>query len=232
MEEDKIKYAVEHTEVLKGPKRSLATFGTTNIHYFLLTEPVYKEPGSPGKETVIREGNVVAERPKIITPEYLLNLEGFGSEARRYFEMIRQELGPHAAGLLYTYKNQPENLTIVSEDLVMVSERLKEMIDRENKPLTAVLKGVDELWDVSILKFIFSLTRGSLPRHVEEMGRKGYLEVDKKGLPAGARQRIEEMFALVKEGRLQPRELKAELDHWGVFEEYEDRFLALFRRNA
>ncbi len=232
VEEDRIRYAVEHTEVLKEPRRALSTFGTSNIHYFLLTEPVYKEEAAREKETVIREGNVVAERPRIITPDYLLNLEGFSKEARRYFEMARQELGAHAAGLLYTYKNQPENLTIVSEDLLQVSERLKEMVEKDNKPLTAILKGVDELWDVSILKFIFSLTRRSLPGHVDEMGRKGYFEVDRRGLPAGARQRIDEMFAQVKEGTLEPRQLKAELDHWGVFDEYEDRFLSLFRKGA
>ncbi|MBI4333997.1 MAG: hypothetical protein HY673_22265 [Chloroflexi bacterium] len=230
MEEERIRYAVEHTEVLKEPRRSLSTFGTTNIHYFLLTEPVYKEPGSPEKETVIREGNVVAERPKIVTPDYLLNLEGFSKEARQYFEMARREVGPHATGILYAYKNQPENLTIVSEELLQVSERLKEMIEKEDRPLTAILKGVDELWDVSILKFIFSLTRGSVPGHVEEMGRRGYFDVDRRGLPAGARQRIEEMFTMVKEGRLEPGALKTELDRWGVFDEYEDRFLALFRR--
>ncbi len=110
MEEDRIRYAVENTEVLKGPSRSLSTFGATNIHYFLLTEPVYKESGSGVKETVIREGDVLAERPKIITPDYLLALEGFSSEARQYFEMVRHELGGSAAGLLYTYKNQPQNL--------------------------------------------------------------------------------------------------------------------------
>ncbi len=228
--EDRIRYAVEHTEVLKGPTRALSTFGTTNIHYFLLTEPVYKEPEGRDKETVIREGNVVAERPKIITPDYLLNLEGFSKEARQYFEMVREELGGGVAGLLYTYKNQPENLTIVSEDLLQVSRRLQEMVEKEQRPLTAILKGVDELWDISILKFIFSLTRTSLPHHVGEMDRRGYFEVDKKGLPAGSRQRIEEMFALVKDGRMEPRELKTELDRWGVFDEYEDRFLGLFRR--
>ncbi len=230
MDEDKIKYAVEHTEVLKSPKRALATFGSTTINYFLLTEPIYTEPGSSEKETVIREGKVVAERPKIITPTYLLNLEGFSEEARHYFEMVRQEVGPHTPGLLYSYKNEPANLTIVSEELMQVAERLKEMVDKEGRPLTAILKGVDEAWDVSVLKFVVGLMRSSVPHHVDDMGQRGFFEVDKRGIPSGARQRIEELFAGVVEGSLEPRELKAELDHWGVFDEYEDRFLALFRR--
>ncbi len=112
-----------------------------------------------------------------------------------------------------------------------MSRRLQDMVEQEKRALTAILKGVDELWDISILKFIFNLTRGSLPRHVGEMGRRGYFDVDRSGVPAGARQRIEEMFRQVKGGREEPRELKMELDRWGVFDEYEDRFLALFRRN-
>lgn len=230
MDEERIKYAVEHTEVLKSPRRALATFGATTIDYFLLTEPIYREPSSSEKETVIREGKVVAERPRIITPTYLLNLEGFSEEARQYFEMVRQEVGPHTPGLLYSYKNEPANLTIVSEELMQVAERLKEMVDKEDRPLTAILKGVDEAWDVSVLKFIVGLMRSSVPHHVDDMGRRGLFEVDKRGIPVGAKLRIEELFVGVQEGVLEPRELKAELDHWGVFDEYEDRFLALFRR--
>ncbi len=230
MDENKIRYAVEHTEVLINPKRSLSTFGTTNIQYFLLTEPIYEEFANREKETVIREGKVIAEKPKIITPSYLLNLEGFSPEARQYFEMVRREVGPHAPGLLYSYKNEPPNLTIVSEDMMAVAGRLKEMIEREDRPLTAVLKGVDELWDISLLKFISTITRQSMPHHMEDIGSRGFFEVDRSGLPGGAKQTIEELFTRVKEGTLEPWRLKSELDSWGIFEEYQDRFLTLFRR--
>ena len=42
-EDERIKYVVEHTEVIRPPKQSLATFGTTNIGYYLLTVPAYAE---------------------------------------------------------------------------------------------------------------------------------------------------------------------------------------------
>ena len=47
---------------------------------------------------------------------------------------------------------------------------------------------------------------------------------------AQARERIERLFAQAAQDRSKASELKAELDRLGLFEEYEDRFLALFRK--
>lgn len=49
-------------------------------------------------------------------------------------------------------------------------------------------------------------------------------------LSANAQQRIEAMFNAAKEDRDKAFELKAELDRLDVFEQYEDRFLDLFKR--
>ena len=76
IDDEKIKYAVDHTEILRSPKQSLSTFGTTNIYYYLVTEPAYSELVKNATETVIREGRVFAERPRIVTPFYLVRLQG------------------------------------------------------------------------------------------------------------------------------------------------------------
>ena len=49
------------------------------------------------------------------------------------------------------------------------------------------------------------------------------------GVPRAVTQRIEELFRRVSQG-LDPRELKEELDRWGLFEYYQDRFFSLIRR--
>jgi hypothetical protein len=49
------------------------------------------------------------------------------------------------------------------------------------------------------------------------------------GIPVGARQRIEEMFQQVTLGELNANELEQELNRWGVFEEYQDRFFAVIK---
>lgn len=228
--DDRIEYAINHTEVLRRPRQTLSTFGTTNIYYYLLTEPSYKELAGGEEETVVREGRVLSERPRVVTPAYLFNVEGFSEHARRYLEMTVERYGPHAPGLFYGYKNEPREMNILSSGMDSVVHKLDEMIDKEGNPLSAIIKGVDELWDVSLLKFIFDITRESLGSNVLEMGRRGLLDTDSSGIPRDARLNIERLFMLVKDGELDPAALKTELDRWGLFEEYEDRFLGLFRK--
>jgi len=228
--DDRIEYAVEHTEILRPPKQSLSTFGATNIYYYLVTEPSYSElTGSTG-ESVVREGRVIAERPRIVTPYYLSRIEGFSSEARRYLDALIKIRGYDAPGLFYTYKNEPKGLNIVSDHWRAVVDRLNAEIDKRGDPLSCIIKGEDELWDISLLKSIYEITRSSLPHNVSQMGARGLLDVDSGGVPVEARLRIEEQFRRVIKGDFDPHQLKSELDRWNLFAEYEDRFLAIFKK--
>jgi len=230
IDDERIRDAVNHTEILRLPKQSLATFGTTNIYYYLVTKPAYAELIKNVTETVVREGRVIAERPRIVTPYYLSRLEGFSSDAKRYFDMLMRTHGPNTPGLLYSYRNEPKELTIVSEDLLSVVDKLNTEIDKRADPLASIIKGEDELWDVSLLKFIYEMTKSSLRDNLLQLGARGLLDTDASGVPVDARIRIDELFRWVSRGELEPRELKEELDRWGLFEEYEDRFLAIFKK--
>jgi len=230
IDDERIKYAVKHTEILRPPKQTISTFGMTNIYYYLVTEPVYSELTKDVIETVIREGRVVAERPRVVTPYYLSRLEGFSPEARKYFDMLIKIRGANAPGLFYAYKNEPKELTIVSDNLLSVVNKLNAEIDKRGDPLASIIKGEDELWDVSLMKFIYEVTRSSLQDNLRQMGTRGLLDTDTSGIPADVRLRIEELFTKVLRGEYEPYELKAELDRWGLFEEYEDRFLAIFKK--
>ena len=55
----------------------LATFGTTIINYYVITEPIYSDIDESKKETVVRTGKVNSGKPEIVTPTYALNLKGF-----------------------------------------------------------------------------------------------------------------------------------------------------------
>jgi hypothetical protein len=230
-DDERIEEAVKNTEILRPPKRSLATFGTTNVYYYLVTEPAYSELVKSTAETVIREGRVISERPKIVTPFYLSHLEGFSPEAKRYLESLIRAYGANAPGLFYSYKNEPKGLNIVSDNLLSVVDKLNREIDKRGDPLASIIRGQDELWDVSLMKFIYEMTRSSLPDNLMQLETRGLLDMDARGVPADARVRIEELFKMVKQGDLEPAELKNELDRWGLFEEYEDRFLSIFKKS-
>lgn len=232
VEEERIANAAKHTEVLRPPRQSLATFGETSVDYYLVTQPVYEELVKDVPETVIREGRVVAQKPRIVTPYYLSRLEGFSADARKYFEMLIKMHGADAPGLFYTYKNEPKELSIVSDNWIAVVNRLNEEIDRRGNPLTSIIKGEDELWDVSLMKFIYELTRTSLHDNLLQMNERGLLSMDSRGVPADARVRIEELFQQVARGERDPSELEHELERWNLFEEYQDRFYTLFRKKS
>ena len=230
IDDERIREAVKRTEILRPPKKTLATFGTTNIYYYMVTEPAYSELVEDVTETVVREGRVIAEKPRIVTPYYLSRLEGFSEDARRYFDMLIKAYGANAAGLFYTYKNEPLKLNIVCDNLLSVVSKINAEIDERGDPLGSIIKGEDELWDVSLMKFIYEMTRSSLQDNIFQLGSRGLLDIDAGGVPADARMRIDELFRQVARGEREPKELKEELDRWDVFEEYEDRFFRLFRR--
>ena len=229
-DDERIRDAIKNTEILRLPKQTLSTFGVTNIYYYLVTEPVYSELTKDVIETVIREGRVIAEKPRVVTPYYLSHLDGFSPEARKYFDMLVKMQGANAPGLFYTYKNEPKELSIVSDNLLSVVKKLDDQIDKRGDLLTSIIKGEDDLWDVSLMKFIYELTRNSLQNNLRQMGTRGLLDTDAGGVPADIRLRIDELFKRVLRGEYEPYELKAELDRWGLFEEYEDRFLSFFRK--
>jgi hypothetical protein len=227
--DERVEYAARHTEILRHPRQHLSTFGITNIYYYLITEPVYSALMDNINETVIREGRVIAERPKIVTPYYLTRLEGFSYDARRYFETLLRMHGPDTPGLFYTYKNEPKELNIVSDSWQLVVEKLNAEINEKSDPMTSIIRGQDDLWDVSLLKFIYEITSRSLQSNISQLGSRGLLGMSHGGVPVAARQRIEELFDKVAKGDCPSYELEQELNHWGVFPEYQDRFFALIR---
>ena len=223
--------AVEQTWVVRFPKQKLATFGITSLSYYVVTEPIYRDLQPDRPEGVVRTGKVVAQEPSIVTPYYAMNLDGFSPDAYRYLEYLSVQNGPNSPGILYQYKNEPEGTEILSGDAGEIARRIDARLTREQENLSVVMVGVDQLWDVSLLKFIYELTSASAPHNVRELGSRGLLDASPGagGLPMAAAQRIEQMFAEVGMGR-DPEDLRRELDRWGAFHIYEDRFLNLFRR--
>jgi hypothetical protein len=219
--DDKTRYALEHTELVRAPRQELETFGSSVIDYYVVTELV-------GKASVVRDGRVVAERPRIVTPAYLVNVEGFSEQARRYMAMIARER-PYESGIFYRYKNEAGSMSVVSEPIGEVLNKLKARIEEQRNPLSTIIKGVEELWDVSLLMFIYELTTRQARTNIVEFGRRGFLDIDGSGVPRGARDYIEELFEQVGRDLSRAPELVVELNRWGLFPEYQDRFFALFR---
>ena len=220
--DEKIQHAIENTEVIRPPKQSLATFGTTNINYYLITSLM-------DQANIVREGRVIAAKPKIVTPAYLINLEGFSGQARRFFEMMAEQF-PREPSIFYSYRNEPGDMNVISDTIEDIVEKINKRIEGSSNPLSAIIKGVEEMWDVSLLKFTYELTRKSVYDNVTEMERGGLLNIDKTGIPRDTRIYIEEMFEKARNDISYASTLAEELKHWGLFAEYQDRFFSLFKK--
>jgi hypothetical protein len=224
--------AIEQTWVVRYPRQRLATFGTTNIQYYVVTKPIYEEQDAAKQEGVVRTGRVMAERPAVVTPTYAMNLKGFSPEAYEYISDIARQSGSNSPGILYQYKNQADKMDIVGGVPSEIAHRISGDLDSRNEDMSVVMVGVDELWDVALLKFIYEFTSSSVAGNVQEFQTRGLLDPQPQagGVPKAAVQAIERLFMEVQQGA-NPEMLKRELDRWGLFELYQDRFLSIFRNH-
>lgn len=239
---ERILYALKQTKILKAPEELISTSRPTTLHFYVLAEPAYLEVfKNEGPETKIRQGTISWEKPRLLTPGYLLDMEGFSSEAREAMRLLASQ-HPDLAGILYRmkYKRDEAEVVTVPHTIMEAFRRLERRIEDQNNSFSVVIQGLDELWDVSLMKYVQELilksaVKSQLP-YYESKGfirreGMGYLVTRSlEGLPLVARQEIEKMFAQVKDGDLDPAVLKQELDRWGVFPAFEDRFFDLFKK--
>ena len=212
---------IKSTKVLLKPKNLLSTYNQTKIRYHIVTEPSYKEMQFEGNDSVIRHGVVTAQTPKVVTPDFLYRTSGFGDDAKEYIRELTKMLGKNEPALLYTYKNESTDMEIVAGNPMEVSERIKKRLINNNANHT-VIRGVNALWDVSLLKFIFDYTRESANNNYNDLSKSGLLE-DQNGVPVAVRKRIQGLINEAKKGNIRANDLHKELDDW------EDEFLSLFR---
>jgi hypothetical protein len=223
-QESKLKFAIDNTIVLRPPTQKLATFGTTNVYYYMITELMQEV-------NVVREGRVIAARPKIVTPAYLINVEGFSSQARQYLQMMA-ETNPNEPGILYSYKNETGGMNIVSQPLPELVDRINRDIEGRSDPLSAIVRGVEDMWDVSLMKFTFELTSRSVQHNYAEFQGKNRFALGEGGVPSDALANIEDLFAQAARDPSHAPELASELHRWNLWNAYQDRFLQIFRKRA
>ncbi len=61
--EDDFQYAAENTQVILAPEHHIATFGSTSFRFYLISEQMDRV-----NEVRVRDGQIHAERPQILTP--------------------------------------------------------------------------------------------------------------------------------------------------------------------
>ncbi len=171
--EDDFQYAAENTQVILAPEHQIATFGATSFRFYLISELMDQV-----NEVRVRDGRIHAERPQIVTPEHYtrLLLEGFGDKAQRYVEQLRERLR-NVAVLRYGFQFRKTDVqeNTFRESLDSVIERTKTRVQNSGEPLSAVIQGVDDAWEVCLLKFTIDLIERSSGGNIGDFKRRGML---------------------------------------------------------
>ncbi|MBN2302128.1 MAG: hypothetical protein JXN60_06375, partial [Lentisphaerae bacterium] len=158
-------YAVNNTEIVQLPSRHLETFGTTVLSYHLISELM-----DSVNQIRIREGRMQASRPQIITPEAYSKtlLEGFGDQAQLYIDWLKEHKQDVQIVLQYGYtlKHEAFNEHVVSDNLQTVVERVKNDVKDKSDPFSAVLVGVDNPWDVCLIKLFVEVIQQSASANI------------------------------------------------------------------
>jgi hypothetical protein len=173
MTQDDFQYAIENTRVILAPERQIATFGSTSFRFYLISELMDQV-----NEVRVRDGRIHAERPQILTPEHYsrLLLEGFGEKAAEYAEMLRQRMSTMAVlryGFQFRKTDVVENR--VRDTMEAVVERTRQQVERSEEPLSAVIQGVDDAWEVCLLKFTIDLIERSSGGNLGDFRKRGLL---------------------------------------------------------
>jgi hypothetical protein len=91
---------------------------------------------------------------------------------------------------------------------------------------------VDDLWEVSLFKFISEIVQQSIPHNVRDLDGRGLLTATSGNVPRAVRIEIESDFRSAEGNRDRVHLLGEKLRRYGLFEDYEDRFFDLLRRSG
>ncbi len=171
MTDDDFQYAIENTRVILAPEKQIATFGSTSFRFYLISELMDQV-----NEIRVRDGRIHAERPQILTPEHYcrLLLEGFGEKAERYVDLLRERTRDMAVlryGFQFRKTDVVENR--VRDTMKAVIDRTRRQVEQSDEPLSAVIQGVDDAWEVCLLKFTIDLIERSSGNNLGDFRRRG-----------------------------------------------------------
>ena len=220
-------YAVRNTEIVTMPSRHLETFGTTILNYHLVSELM-----DSVNQVRVRQGRMQAFRPQIITPEAYSKtfLEGFGEEAAKFIEHLKEHEKDIRVILQYGYQLKQEKFSehVISDNLKAVTERIRNDVKASADPFSAVLVGVDKPWDVCLVKLFHEMVQKSAALNFMDIEKRHLLD-DAEGAPKWVRNEVDEAFVAAGRNPALLGNLSHKLKQYGLFEEYQDRFFALVK---
>ncbi|MDO5472769.1 MAG: hypothetical protein Q4F35_05480 [Akkermansia sp.] len=167
-------YAMQNTKVLYVPDRRIDTFGDTRFNFLLLSEPM-----DAVGHCRIRSGWVEANRPRILRPADLceIEMEGFGPSAREFFDWMAAHGAKIQALLKYGFRFSRSEVKVeyLHENVREVADRVVREALNSGDAFRAVVQGVDDAWEVSLLCFMLEMIQQSHDINFFDFKRRGLI---------------------------------------------------------
>lgn len=214
-------YAVNNTELVSTPTNRLETFGDTIVNYHLVCELMDRVD-----QVRIREGQLKALKPEIITPQALgqMDVGDFGQDAQHYADWLAKH-GGDLRILQYGFRIQKRELKeyVVTDHLENVLDRVKTEVGAKDDPLSAILVGVDDPWQVCLLKLMVDLVQHSAKGNIQDIRHQA------TAMQHSLSESIERGFLEASRDPSKINALAERLKQNSLWEKYEDRFFALVK---
>lgn len=146
--------ALKNTEIIRPRVHGLLSDQDTTVPYIMLAESMI----NPG-DTVVREGEVVVQKPALLLPPASPQLEGFDfdteddfkQDAFMNFLLVRGVSMPS-----FKYNNTTNKLEVFEGDLSKAISHYGNKLQRQENVTTGLIAGPEDGWQFSVLVYICS----------------------------------------------------------------------------
>jgi hypothetical protein len=148
-------------------------------------------------------------------------------EAQKYVEWLEEhDKDVHILRYGYTLKQEAFSEQVLTDTADAVLERVKTDVASKKDPFSAVVKGVDDPWDVCLVRLFWTVIQNSAQANIRELHEHRMFEMQ-DGIPAGLREEIEKGFLAASKDASLIKSLGKLLQDHGLFDRYQDRFFSL-----
>ncbi len=166
--------ALKETDIIRSRVQNLHTFESTPVPYVLLCASSINYG-----DTVVRQGEIMVDKPSLILPPNIPQFEGFEFEDTNSFErenMVNFLLVRGVSFPSLKYNNKTSLLEVYEGDVQKALQHYGERLAREENTTTGLIVGNEEVWQFSLLIFICSQiarnSSGDIKRLLDEYHRR------------------------------------------------------------
>ena len=173
--EEKWQKALSKTEIIRSRVQELLTFSSTALPYVFLAESSINTGDS-----VVRKGEVSADRPSLILPFGMPHFEGFKLREELHIDENMLVNFLVVRGIKFpslNFNNRTYSLDIFEGYLKKAIEYQSDKMQREEDITTGLIVGPEDCWQLSVLLYVctqvIKSADGDIKRLLDELKKKG-----------------------------------------------------------